>query len=367
VYGSTLTIFGATLPRIIEDFKWSYTVTGLVFTVSSVGFFVSAFVSGFVVERYKAKPFFIAALCLCATALSLFARTPSAIVNLLLNLVIGFSHGIMEVIINYEVIRLEKVGQSRLMNLLHAGFSIGAVVGPLGVSALLREGREWNIIFPFIGGLFFILAVFFVTTPFFGPDPRPVSSKAGGLSLLRKPMFTLLCLAMLLYVGSELGASLWMSEYFVRILAVPASMAAFSVSTLWIGLLAGRTLISALWHEKRQEVLVLILSLLCMGSLLVLLVIRSSLPAMTIVFVLGLGFSGIYPLIMSLTGMTFHSSSAVGMLTTSMGIGSFSFPFLLAGIADWLGLRTGFLMLVALSLGIAIISAILSVKYRVKS
>jgi fucose permease len=204
VYGSTLTIFGATIPRIIEEFNWSYTVTGLVFTVASVGFFVSAFMSGFLVERYKAKPFFIAALFLCATALSLFARTPSAIVNLLLNLVIGFSHGIMEVIINYEVIRLEKVGQSRLMNLLHAGFSIGAVIGPLGVSALLREGKEWNIIFPLIGGLFFILAIFFVTTPFFGPEPRTVSSKAGGLSLLRKPMFTLLCLAMLLYVGLEL-------------------------------------------------------------------------------------------------------------------------------------------------------------------
>jgi fucose permease len=366
VYGSSITIFGAALPRIIGDFNWSYTVTGLIFMVGSVGFFISAFLSGLVVERYHAKPFFIAALCLCTMALSLFARFPSPIVNLLLNLVIGFSQGVIEVIINYEVIRLEKAGQSRLMNLLHAGFSIGAIIGPLGVSALLQYGRVWNIIFPFMGALFLILAGFFVFTPFFRPEPRAVSGKSGSLSLLRIPMFILLCLAMLFLVGSEIGATIWMAEYFVRILVVPASIAAFSISALWIGILVGRTLISAFWHKKRQEMLIFILALLCVGSLLAILCIRSTLPAMAIVFLLGLGFSGIYPLIMSLTGMTFHSSTAVGMMMTFTGIGSFSFPFLLAGVAERLGLRSGFLLLAALPLGIAIISAILSVKYRAK-
>jgi fucose permease len=157
-----------------------------------------------------------------------------------------------------------------------------------------------------------------------------------------------------------------MAEYFVRILVVPASIAAFSISALWIGILVGRTLISAFWHKKRQEMLIFILALLCVGSLLAILCIRSTLPAMAIVFLLGLGFSGIYPLIMSLTGMTFHSSTAVGMMMTFTGIGSFSFPFLLAGVAERLGLRSGFLLLAALPLGIAIISAILSVKYRAK-
>jgi fucose permease len=157
-----------------------------------------------------------------------------------------------------------------------------------------------------------------------------------------------------------------MAEYFVRVLFVPASLAAFSISALWIGILIGRTLISALWHEKRQEVLILILSLLSMGSLLALVFVPSPLSAMAIVFILGLGFSGIYPLIMSLTGMTFHSSTAVGIMTTFTGIGSFSFPFLLAGVAERLGLRSGFLLLATLPLGIAIISTILSVKYRAK-
>jgi FHS family glucose/mannose:H+ symporter-like MFS transporter len=366
VYGSSFTIFGAVLPRIIADFNWSYTMTGLVFMVGSVGFFVSAFLSGLVVERHNAKPFLIAALCLCAIALSLFARIPSPTVNLLLNLVIGFSQGVIEVIINYEVIRLEKVGQSRLMNLLHAGFSIGAIIGPLGVSAILQYGRVWNIIFPFMGALFLILAGLYMFTPFFGPEPHTVSGKSGSLSLLRTPMFIMLCLSMLFLVGSEMGATIWMAEYFVRILVVPASIAAFSISALWIGVLVGRTLISVLLHKKRQEMLVLILALLCVGSLISILFIRSTLPAMVIVFILGLGFSGIYPLIMSLTGMIFHSSTAVGMLMTFTGIGSFTFPFLLAGVAERLGLRSGFLLLATLPLGIAIISVILSTRYRAK-
>jgi hypothetical protein len=69
---------------------------------------------------------------------------------------------------------------------------------------------------------------------------------------------------------------------------------------------------------------------------------------------------------MSLTGMIFHSSTAVGMLMTFTGIGSFTFPFLLAGVAERLGLRSGFLLLATLPLGIAIISVILSTRYRAK-
>ena len=74
------------------------------------------------------------------------------------------------------------------------------------------------------------------------------------------------------------------------------------------------------------------------------------------IFALGLGYSGLYPIVMAIAGRTFRSSAAVGMVSTSAGIGSFSFPFLLAAVSQAAGLRWGFVMLTVLPLGILVAS-----------
>lgn len=359
-YGNVVTIFGATLPRIIGDYGWSYTVTGIVLAASAVSFFLTTFAAGFLIETIRPGPLLVVGLLLGAVSISLFARWPSPGLNILLNLAVGVYMGIVEVITNYEAIRMETGGKSRLMNLLHAGFSLGAIVGPLVVGAILRAGGSWKAIFPASGALLLVMACLFVAFPFPDYEKRAERKASRGLRLAKEPLLLLFTAVIILYVGSELGVTNWASEYFVRILGAPASTAAFAVSALWIGLLAGRSLLSLAYHGTRQEIVLLVLSLVCAGCLLGFLAVRGSAAGLAIVFVLGMGYSGIYPLIMTLTGRAFKSSAAVGIVTTGAGLGSFSFPFLLAGIAERFGLRTGFLMLAVLPLGIAVVAVVLT-------
>ena len=55
---------------------------------------------------------------------------------------VALGQGFSEVIANSLVIRLEKPGESRLVNLMHAFYCVGAVIGPLivGVLAVLNFG-----------------------------------------------------------------------------------------------------------------------------------------------------------------------------------------------------------------------------------
>jgi MFS transporter, FHS family, glucose/mannose:H+ symporter len=356
VYGGVFTVYGATVPRVISDFGWSYVVTGLVLAAGAVGFFISTFVTGLVVEGSRSKAVYAAGLAICAAAVSLFARWPSPVINLVLSFCVGIGQGIIEVVTNYETVRLEKSGQSRMMNLLHAGFSAGAISGPLAVGALMGTGGAWQSAFPALAALFAALAILCVAVRFPAPETGAHHGTRGGLALLRQPILILLCVVIVLYVGSELGATNWVSEYFVRVLGAPAPTAAFAVSALWLGLLAGRALLWAAWRSGKQETLLLVLSLACIAGLLGFLAVRRIVPAMALVFALGLAYSGIYPLVMALAGRVFRSSAAVGMIGTAAGLGSFSFPFLLAGIAQGAGLPAGFLMLAALPLGIAAVS-----------
>jgi fucose permease len=358
IYGNVMTIFGATLPRIIGDYQWSYTVTGLVLAASAVSFFLTTFAAGYLIETIRPGPLLVGGLLLGAVSIGLFARWPSPALNILLNLGVGVYMGIVEVITNYEAIRIETGGKSRLMTLIHASFSLGAILGPLVVGGILRAGGSWKAIFPGSGVLLLLMAGLFIAFPFPDYEKRAERKTSRGLGLAREPLLLLFTAVIILYVGSELGVTNWASEYFVRILGAPASTAAFAVSALWLGVLAGRSLLSLAYHGTRQEIILLVLSLLCVACLLGFLAVRGSAVGLAIVFLLGVGYSGIYPLTMTLTGHAFKSSAAVGIVTTGAGLGSFSFPFLLAGISEKLGLRNGFLMLAALPLGIAIIAVI---------
>ena len=359
VYGGVFTIYGATVPRVISDFGWSYLVTGLVLAAGSVGFFISTFVTGLVIEGSKSKTVYIAGMAACAASVCLFARWPSPVINLVLSFCVGIGQGIVEVVTNYETVRLEESGQSRKMNLLHAGFSAGAISGPIAVGALMGTGGSWQSAFPAMAALFAAVAVVSFAVRFPAPESGKHQGTKGGMALLREPLLIVLCVVIILYVGSELGATNWVGEYFVRELGAPAPIAAFAVSALWLGLLAGRAFLSVTWRGGKQEKLLLVLSLACIAGLLGFLAVRRIIPAMALVFALGLAYSGIYPLGVALAGRVFRSSAAVGMIGTSAGLGSFSFPFLLAGVAQGAGLRAGFLMLAVLPLGIAVCSLLL--------
>jgi fucose permease len=359
LYGVVFTAYGANVPKVIADFGWSYAVTGLVLASSAVGFFVTSFLAGLLIEGKAPKAFYVAGLFVGGGAMALFAHWPSPLVNMGLSFCVGIGQGLVEVITNYETVRLEKEGQSRLMNLLHAGFSAGAILAPLTIGTFLQGSGSWRIAFPACGGLLLLLGLAALPVRFPVPERGLHHGASGGLALLRKPVMILLCIAMILYLGSELGASNWIAQYFVRELAAPVWLAQYSVAALWIGLMAGRFALSALKMKGRQERVLLGMSLLSAAALAGFLLVRSGYPALALVLVIGLAYAGIYPMLVTLAGQAFRSSAAVGMLATSAGIGMCTFPYILAGIAQAAGLRAGFYFLAALPLGAALVAVVL--------
>jgi fucose permease len=346
VYGVLLTEFGAALPRILASYGWSYTLAGVVLAAGPAGFFAATFGTGLLLQRFKPKPLFLAGLALGAASISLFARFPSPALNILLNLGVGISQGVIEVVTELEVIHMEKGGRSRLMNLLHAGFCVGAISGPAAVGALAESG--WQIIFPASGGLLCLILLLSlpVRFPVPGRDRAPEGREA--MRSATRPLVLVLTVLGLVYVGSELGVSSWTSEYFVKGLSSTASLGAFSLSLLWVGLMAGRITISFGYRGTRQQLALLALGALCTLGLAGLLLVRSPVMGMIMVFVTGLGYSGIYPLIMTLVGKHYPNGMAVGMVTMGVGVGSLAFPFIMAVISERVGLRGGFLFFIGL-------------------
>jgi fucose permease len=356
IFGILFTIIGAALPQIIRAFHWSYTLTGVVLAASAIGYFLSTFLCGFLVQRFSPRLVLVTGLLLIAVCMVFFMRWSSPWLNLALNLLIGLGQGTIEVVTNLEVIHMERKGQSRLMNLMHAAFSVGAIVGPVAVGILVGMGLRGTVVFLAAAGPIAIMALLFGTAKFPPLAQEDEHGQRQGLRLLRSPILLLLTLFLLLYVGAELGVSTWVSEYFVKVLSTTASTGAFSVSLFWLGLFTGRLGVSLLYKGSRQELILLALSLLSAIALGFVLLVSSTAAVAVGVFLTGLGLSALYPLVMTMVGRYFKSGFAVGTAATGGGLGSFTFPFLMAVLSESVGLRGGFWFYLGLTLVLVVLS-----------
>ena len=346
IFGVTVTIFGATVPKIIRVFGWSYLVTGAILSGSALGYFVSSFISGFLVHRYGPRVVLLTGLLLQALGLAVFGAVGNAIVNLGAVLCLGFGQGATEVVTNVCVARMERPGQSRLMSLMHAAFPVGAIMGPLVVGWLIASGFSWKLMYRAMALLSLVMAGVLSTFRFEGlrtedektHQPHRVSA------LIRCPLLVFLCITIFLYVGSEIGVSSWVAEYFVKFFEVGVSEGAYMVSVFWAGIMTGRLLVSYAYRGYRQAELLVGLCVVASVALAFSLFLDIRDVVVIAIGIAGLGYSAVYPLIMAIAGDSFKrgQSIAIGMVSTAGGIGSFSFPFVMAAIANVYGIHTGF-------------------------
>ncbi len=367
LYGIGLTIFGATLPQIIRAYNWNYTMAGILLASGAAGYFITSFFCGFLIGKFGLKKVLIAGLLLNASAFFLFARVPWAPVNYILSLFIGTGNAMSEVVINYIIMSSFGKGRSaRGINLLHAFFCIGAIIAPLVTGLAGKYNIDWKILY-YYTGVIFLLPVIAVSVFSFSwiKSESPRVKKQG--DLLLQPLIIIFSLILFLYVGVELGTSNWVSEYFVSVMKSDISTGAFMVSVFWSGILTGRMAISIFFHKYPAQKILLALTAVSGISILCNTLSFNIVLSGMMVYMTGLGFSGVYPQVMLLSGKIFKTPSAVGIVATGGGIGSLVFPFLVSFLGDYTGLRGGFIFLFAVNVIMMILCAFILKNRQIES
>lgn len=360
LFGISMTVIGATLPKIFVDFGWSYTTAGAIIAAGSIGYFLSSYLAGIFLSALGLRLTLSLSLLFIFAGLEFFAATPVPWLNMLLYFIVGVGQGGIELSVNWATLRMEGLGGGRAMSLMHGAFSIGAVVGPLIIAILISAHLEWTLIYRGIGVLFLAIAVFMQFMPLaaLGKDKGHI---AGGSrrDLFRHPAYWLGFFALFVYVGVELGISNWVAEYFVRVFGAPIATGSFMVSLFWAGLLVGRFGVPFLQATIKREKIFIVLSVLMALSVIALASIGfmnngkiASVIAGVLVISAGFGCSIIYPNIMSILGDLFpHTQSeAVGFAAMGGGMGGFVFPYLMSAVSAAWGIRTGFMIYALFSL-----------------
>ena len=332
-------------PRFRTAFGLPLDAVGLVFLASTSGYFLASSTSGRWMAQWGAARLLVTSAVLSAAGLLGFALAPTWAMILLFSLLIGTGGGLLDGTLN---IYFAANFGPRLMNWLHASFGIGATLGPLVMTAILRSGVSWrwgyslaavlNIV---LIGLFGVSSSRWTRTSGAASAAEPRGAPAAR-ETLRLPVVWLGVGLFLIYTGLEVSAGQWSFSLFTDSRHVPQEMAGLWVSLYWGSFTVGRILFGAIVAWVRPVALIR----LCMTGVAGAAVLLGWRPLTHLDFLplalFGFSLSPIFALMITRTQERLgpeHAPHAIGLQVAAAALGVGVLPGLAGVLASRLGLE----------------------------
>jgi len=226
--------------------------------------------------------------------------------------------------------------------------AIGSLSGSLiPIMAARYWGLDWKLLFPIYGGVMLVVIVILFITKI---EEQAVSEKPATLKscfgLLKNPYVLLMVIGIFLYVGSEVSMSAKLPNFLEAKFDYDIKeKGLFGTLFFFISLMTGRFLGGVILNWLSPKRFLVITSILSIVGIAGLFISSSQVVAFVFIFVVGLGFANIFPLIFSMAvdALPERSNEISGLMVTAI-IGGAFVPILFGLVADMAGLMAGFLV-----------------------
>ncbi len=267
--------------------------------------------------------------------------TSSLILFNILYFISGCLFGIIFMNSNLSMLEGKVKNKDSIINLGHGFFAIGALISPFIASSIISRQINWRVLYMIVIGLVLISLLSYLLV-----NKKQVSSLGEKETIpireifrYRKKniymMFT--AFMMLFYVMSEVTIFSWAPTFFRIEKLFDLYSASIIVSVFWVGILAGRLIISFLSYKFKAGNLLVALSIISLVGLILAIFPVSQIINYIGAGLIGLGFSGIPPLLISSSGRIFGSGKDLS-LTILFVVGATSgsmVPFIISLLADY--------------------------------
>ena len=327
-------MLGAAWPVMQADFAMPYSFAGVISMTISGGTIVSSIFSSRVLRRYGIGKVTAGSVGLTSVALLGFGLAPSLWWIILLALPLGIGAGAVDAGLNTFVAGHY---ESRHMSWLHSFWGLGALTGPLVLSALFARGISWRSGYLSIAAFQALLVVMLVfSIPLWNKVRRRGVMEGESKETLHRPLLyplglkgaKIALLAFLCYCGLEASMGLWGGSFLFRIKGLEPSRAAVWVSLFYASLTAGRFITGFLSYKVANRDLIRYGSLVILAGILLVL-LPLPLPASLAGFlVIGLGCAPIYPCMLHETPSRFGADNASSIMGFQMAVAYIGSTFL---------------------------------------
>jgi MFS transporter, FHS family, glucose/mannose:H+ symporter len=260
VMGGFTSSYGVMVPYFREKFSLNLAESGFIFFAHGVTALIGVVIGTITVSKFKAAYVGGLGAPLMGVGAILIGVAPSWNITLLGVTVVGVGFGACDATISQFLSRGGSEKAVRLVNILNAGFAIGAVIGPILIAGAVPD-LFGQLLFAW-AAVFFVVGYMFIsnTSGYLKRDHS--TAKPDG----HKFVFSMLLLGIAFYVGVEVGASGWIPTYMID-QNYSAQMGATALALFFLALAAGRILILPLANKYSPTQIVLASGILIILSL----------------------------------------------------------------------------------------------------
>lgn len=302
---------------------------GTFLTVAAAGYLVIAITAGRLAKRWGVEGLVLRATLSSASGLLLIAVAPAWPVVLAGSALCGVGAGGMDTGFNAAV-ALRQDG--RLMGLLHAGYGLGAAIGPIVMGASLASGGGWRPAYAVFAVSSLLLVVPIAGRSMGEAPPQETMGSPRGMLLP--------CLAFFVYVSLEVTIGQWAFTSLTRHRGLGEFSASAFVGAYWIALTAGRLWLGLSGYRVSVHRL---LGLAVAGAGVAAAILWLGGPVAPAGLVAaGLALSVVFPLLMLLTPARVgaeRAAAAVGWQTAASSIGAAGGPAIAGIVLDRVGVE----------------------------
>lgn len=340
VIGLPGALLGVATPHIRESFGLPLDAIGVLLFSNTIGYFIASSTSGRVLARFGPGTLLVITSIVAALGFVGYILAPSWWVMVVCGVVVGLGMGYIDAPMN--IFFAANYGP-RLMNWLHACFGIGATLGPLLITEILKAGGVWQNAYVVLIGLYILLAILFGVTRNSWNDSKlsaSSDSSTNGKSAratLGLPIVWVGIAVFVIYASLEMIPGQWSTDLFVTARGVLFETAGLWVSIYWASFTVGRIVFGAIvtWLDAGKLVWACIGGALVGGSL------YAWNPVNTVGFV-GLALTGfflapIFALLITRTQERLgpeHAPNAIGFQVAAAGLGIGVLPGLAGVLAE---------------------------------
>ncbi len=338
--GIYISIYQSVINSISTQFALSKASVGIIIALHFIGSITAPLIFGEISDRIGKKPVVVMSFGILIAGLMAVYLFSSLFLTAAGIFLIGCGFAVIEGTLS-GVLSDTNTGQSsRAISMSQMFFSIGAVVGPMASLLLLRITGNWKAVFVPMILLFAVTLLYFIRLK--SGEGLTVTGnrrKAGGkmelisIKLLKEKAFLLLIVSIFIYVGIEESVAFWINTYFIDLFN-ESKLGTYALSGYWASMILGRYL-AGRFYTKRNLFLKggLLLSLF---FIITALLFKSSMLSLICFVGAGLGFSAVWPAIMSRTADSYpeYTGTAMGIMMTAGAGGGMAIPFLTGAVAS---------------------------------
>jgi fucose permease len=302
------------------------------------GYTVSSFFSGRLSARWGIGAILIAAAITGTVALAALAASATWPMFLLATGLLGVGGGLVDAATNtYVAIRRG----ARAMGLIHGVFGIGAIAGPLFVTALLQVGFSWRVAFALLAigqGLYVAGLWQFARNLDVHSETERSSYRTG---LFRSPILMWSLVVFFVYMGIGAGAGAWAFTYLTEGRGISDGVSGLVVAGYFGGFTVSRLLLGAVGDRFQPDIVLRWSAASAAAAFTVLWWSQTNWLAAAALIVAGFAHGPVFPLELLLTPRRFGealTATVVGFEIAAANVGSAVLPGLMGFAVGLAGL-----------------------------